>query len=199
MDNSVKWVNTYFQQRRLNSQNRPTGHSGYPAPQAVRDKSYYRVLNSSTQTVSVRDVTDELNWMVGDLLAHSSYQTFVSTTPESLVNSPENVPLSAAEKHHIRLKEGKNAGVKALVFRADTAQMLETRWPTVLRDDAFDKARNRFETARDAALAQLKAQKKLDKTAETQLMKAVDQLSDELNAAYPQDAKHRRPMPSMAI
>ncbi len=193
MDNSIKWVNTFFERRRLNREARRLEHPTYLDHEDTRNKTYYKLIDSNSQTVLNSDVTPTLNWMVRDLLAHSSYQTFLPAYPDSLANSPDNIPLSAAERHHLRLSEGKNAGGKVLIFRADTAQVLETRWPMALREEQFDVVRTKFESARDAALEQLKVDKKLDRNSEKQLMKAVDQLSDELNAAYPQERQASSP------
>jgi hypothetical protein len=186
MDNSVKWVKTYFERRRLNREARRLEHPTYLDREDIRNRTYYKLIESNPQTVLAADVTKTMNWMVHDLLAHSSYESFLATYPESLVNSPDNIPLSAPEKHHLRLSEGRNAGGKVMVFRADTAELLETRWPMALREEEFDAARAKFEAARDAALAQLKEEKKIDRASGKELMKAVDHLSDELSAAYPQ-------------
>jgi hypothetical protein len=190
MDNSIKWVKTYFERRRLNREYRAAENPSYLDRAESRNKTYYRLIDRNSETVLASDVTDTMNWMVRDLLAHSSYETFLVTYPGSLANSPDNIPLSAAEKHHLRLSEGKNVGGKVMIFRADTAQVLETRWPMALRDERFDSARANFEAARDSALAELKVEKKLSRPSESRLMKAVDQLSDELSAAYPRERRN---------
>jgi hypothetical protein len=193
MRNSVQWVNTYFERRRLNREYRAAEKPGYLEREDIRNRTYYRLIKQNVQTVLAADVTNELNWMLHDLLAYSSFQSFLESYADSLVNSTDNIPLSDSEKHHVRLREGRNAGGKVLVFRADTAEMLETRWPLGLRAEAFDASRAQFEAARRRALTELKEHKKLDRANEAGLMKAVDQLSETLNAAYPRERQASSP------
>lgn len=187
MKNAVTWVHTYFERRRLNREYRAQENPGYLEKEEARSKQYRRLVRSNPQTVLDGDVTDELNWMVRDLLANTSYSLFMSDHPESLIKSANNATLSLVEKHDVRLSEGRNAGGKAMVFRADTAKMLETSWPVALREQAFDAARSGFEAERDSALAELGRGKQLDRDQEKRLMQAVDALSDALVAAYPRD------------
>jgi hypothetical protein len=109
--------------------------------------------------------------------------------PQSILNSPDNVALSKEEVRHIRISEGKNAGGKSLVFRADTAELLETRWPTALRYAIFDKLRGNFDAARDEAIGDLKAGRLLERRSEKQLMNALDRLSEAFQEAYPHDRR----------
>jgi len=186
MRNSITWINTYFERRRLNREYRAAEHPGYLEKEELRNKQYRRLLNTSPKTILDGDLTDDLNWMLRDLLAHSSYSLFMPDRSDSLLTSPANSPLDQAERHHLRMAE-KASGGKSLVFRADKAQLLETRWPMALRDDRFSQAREHFESARDAALGELRASRKLQHDTEKRLMSAVDALSDELLAAYPRD------------
>lgn len=186
MRNSVTWINTYFERRRLNRELRAAEHPGYLEKESQRYSQYRKLLNSSPKTLLEGDLTDDLNWMLRDFLAHSSYSLFMPGRSDSLLTSPANSSLNELDKHHIRLME-KGTGGKMLVFRADTAMLLETRWPMALRDDRFSAARTQFEAARDASLADLKAKRSIARDNEKRLMAAVDALSNELLAAYPTD------------
>jgi len=126
-----------------------------------------------------------MNWMLRELLTKASPTLFMPGHPNSLISSPDDIELSKSERHHLRVSESKTAGGRVMVFRADSAELLETRWPLPLRDDAFDLERKQFHMARDAALADLKAHHELDKGARTRLMQAVDSLSNKFNQTYP--------------
>ena len=185
MDNSVKWVSTYFERRRLNREARAAENPGYLDRQEKQQETYRRRIDKNL--ASGTDLSDELNFMLRGLLANASPSIFMSDQAGSLISSEDNVPLSADDRHQVRVTEGKLAGGKALVFRVDTAEILETRWPPVLREERFDAARTAFENARDWAIDDLKTEKEVRLTNEKRLKAAVDRLSSELIAAYPRE------------
>ena len=133
LKNAEAWVHTYFERRRANREYRQVEDPSYLERLEIRNKAYAQLVATSPETVMGGDATGILNWMVKDLLAHSSYQVFLPDYPQSLLESPDNIQLSDVEKHHLRLSEGNKTNGKTLAFRADTAQMLETRWPLALR------------------------------------------------------------------
>jgi len=190
MKNSVEWVKTYFERRRLNREARAIEEPSFLDRLEIRRKAYHRLLKENPDAVLSTDVTDELNYMVKELLGHSSYEMFMPTYPGSLYNTPENVSLTPSDIRHLRLSEGKLVGGKSSVFRADTAQPLETRWPRPLRAETFDAERTEFERVRDESLAQLKSEKKLSRENEERLMQAVDRLADALTTAYPRERQN---------
>ena len=193
MRNAVLWVNTYFERRRLNREYRAAENPGFLEKHEKRHDQYHRVLKHSSDLSLDGDVTDELNWMLRDLLANTSFAIFLTDSADSLLSSPDNLQLTAAQKHHLRLSEGKNVGGKTLAFRADTAEVLETKWPMALRDERFDALRAEFEQARDAAMTDLRTKDGLSRANESRLMKAVDNLTIELNEAYPHKRQTQSP------
>ncbi|OYV89220.1 MAG: hypothetical protein B7Z73_07040, partial [Planctomycetia bacterium 21-64-5] len=128
MDNAVKWVNTYFKRKQLNQKWRATLRPPYIDREEKRQEMYRRLIDKNL-AASSGDLTDELNWMLRELLANTSYEEFMSDTPNSMISSEHNARLSDSDRHQIQMTEGKLAGGKAIKIRADTAEVLETRWP----------------------------------------------------------------------
>jgi serine/threonine protein kinase len=183
MDDKVKWVSTYFERRRNNRQARAAERPPYIDREEKRQEMYRRLM-ANNLSASSGDLTDELNWMLREILANTSYMEFMSDTPNSMVSSEYNAPLSATERHEIQLSEGKVAVGGGMKFPAD-GEVLETAWPPVLRDDRFQAARKAFEDARDWAVADLKNDNEVTKAGADRLMAAVDRLTSELTKAYP--------------
>lgn len=185
MDNAEKWISTYFERRRLNREARAAENPGFVERLEKQQEMQRRLLDKNLAALG-GDLSDELNWMLRDLLANTSYSIFMSDSEGSLFSSPDNIELTADDRHQIRVSEGKLAGGKSLAFRIDTAKMLETQWPLVLREKQFDAVRKSFADARDVALHDLESGKEITRDHQAGLMKAVDNLSTELKAAYPQ-------------
>lgn len=187
MDNSVKWVNTYFKRRQLNKKYREAEHVSYLEHAEKRKETYRRIIDKNLAPLN-SDLSDDLNWMLREILAHSSYADFMSDTPNSMMSSGHDARLDDRERHEIQLTEGKLAGGRAMKFRADKAEVLETeRWPMVLRADRYQAARKEFEDAREFAVAQLKNDKEMTNRGADRLMAAVDRLTSDLNKAYPRE------------
>lgn len=189
MDNAVKWVNTYFERRRLNREYREAERPGFIERQGLRREKYRRIIEKNLQDSLGTDLTGELNWMLRELLANASFSAFMTDHPKSLLSSPDNLALSAAERRRIRVNEGTVAGGKSLVFGLDPDQVLEAHWPLALRGPELKAAREAFEEARDCALGDLKIEQAIRDVNQARLMKAVDSLSEELNAAWPRERR----------
>lgn len=188
MDNAVKWVNTYFKRRQLNRKYRAAEHTSYLEHAEKRKETYHRIIDKNLVPPN-SDLSNELNLMLREILAHSSYADFMSDTPNSMISSEHNAELDKRERHEIQLTEGKLAGGRSMKFRADKAEVLETdRWPMALRDDRFNEARKKFEEARDWAVAELKNDEhQVSNRGADKLMAAVDGLTSKLSEVYPRE------------
>ncbi|MGH7134653.1 MAG: hypothetical protein ACREHD_02875, partial [Pirellulales bacterium] len=182
MDNSMKWVTTYFERRRLNREARAEEDPGYLDREEKRKQTQRRIHENGLPTGN--DYSDDLNWMLREILANTSPSVFLSDQPRSLISSPDNIRLSASDRHEIRVTEGALAGGKAMVFRVDTAEMLETRWRAVLKKERFKAVREAFEDARDSAIGDLGILHEVSETNQERLKRTVDDLADELAAYY---------------
>ncbi len=181
MDNEVKRVSTFFERRRLNREGRDAEHTDFLEHQEKYREQQSRIIRANLDDALGADLSDELNFMLRELM-RDGYSLFMSRHPDSLIGSPDNIPLSADDRHQIRVSEGKVAGGGSLVFRVDKAQVLETQWPMTLLEERFDVRRDAFEEARESALGDLKIVKEVTRDSRTRLMNAVDQLTAELTA-----------------
>ena len=194
MKNSVTWVNTYFERRKLNREWRAAENPSWLEKEEKRQAQQRRLIESNSQTVMTGDVTGELNWMLRELMTRASSTLFMPGHPNSVLSGDLNHALEKYDAKHIRLTENcGGAGGKRLVFRADSAEVLETSWPLVWRDEAFAQGRAQFEQARDLAISELKSTQSLSHPSEVRLMKAVDNLSAELQQAFPQSRRTESP------
>jgi hypothetical protein len=173
-----------LERRRLNRATRAEENPSYLDRLEKRQATYRRIYEKGLPALGT-DLSDELNWMLREILANTPHSVFMPEAPNSLISSEHNIPLSAADRHEVRVTEGKLAGGKALVFRVDKAEVLEARWPWGLRDKQFKAARKDFEDAGDRAIGDLVGQHEITEGNQKRLMDAVDRLSSELKAAYP--------------
>lgn len=178
MKNAVLWVHTYFERRRLNREYRELEHPGFQELERRRTELARRILEDRPEMLLSGDVTNDLNMMLRDMLANVSFDAFL---PHSeLMSLKENMVLTPEEVHHLMLSENKDTQGRAIKFRADRAEVLEVKWPLLLREAEYDVVRKEFELARDAAITQLKSGEELTREQQDRLMKSVDGLSTRL-------------------
>lgn len=182
MKNSVLWIHTYFERRRLNRMYREEEHPGYQELERRRTALARKIIGVSPEQILQGDVTDNLNWMLQDMLANVSFDAFL---PDSdLMTSADNLALTPQEIHHLRLAETKDRQGRSIPFRADQAEVLEVKWPVLLRDPLYTSERKEFESARDDAIKTLSAGQELSSSQEKRLMDSVDALTTALNEKF---------------
>src|SRR6185437_13981257 len=71
MDNSLKWLSTYFERRRLNREAREAENPGYLESLELRKKQYRRIIDNDLAAME-GDWSVKLNWMLRELLASTS-------------------------------------------------------------------------------------------------------------------------------
>jgi len=187
-DNDVKRVSTFYERRRLSREGRDAEHIDYLEHQEKSREQRIRVTRGNLDEALGTDLSDDLNFLLRELMA-DGYSIFMSRHPGSLIGSPDNLELTAEDRHQIRVSEGKVAGGGSMMFRVDTAQVLETQWKGALLEERFDMSRKAFEEARDSALSDLKTMKEVTRENRTQLMNAVAQLTAELTAYLKESRK----------
>jgi hypothetical protein len=186
MDNEIKWVNTYFERRKLNREWRAKEHPGYLDRLEKQKETYRRLLDTNLAALG-GDKSEELNWMLREILANASYSILMSDSSGKLISSGHNAALSEDQRRQIWVTEGKIAGKKSLVLRVVDPRPLETRWPLALREERCDQVCKAFEEARDLALADLaskEAGREVTREHRKRLMKAVNALAEEVAAEY---------------
>jgi hypothetical protein len=187
MENSVKWVHTYFERKSINRE--ATKTPNYIERQETINQLTKSFVDSNYEVELKGDVSDKLNWMLRELNAIAPVQYFTIGGQSSLVDGPTDVKLSSADIHLIQFTDGGQANAQKLIFRADSMEALTTRWPRILRAPEFDQARTRFEWTRNEAVAELKASDEISHKTGQKLMDDLDALSHAFNSAYPRERR----------
>ncbi len=181
--NARLWVSTYFEIKEINRAYRLKMNPPILEKLENRQNQIARRIRKNTDLVLSGDPTDELNKMLRELAGvTTAYQLLDGA--QSLADSAIDEKLAPGDAHQVWLTDGGRHGGKTLIFRADTADVQETRWPRALRRHEFDEARERFEAARDKAVRELGKEGDLTTEAEERLMAATDRLCDAFNATY---------------
>ncbi|HEV3345248.1 MAG TPA: hypothetical protein VG125_33025 [Pirellulales bacterium] len=191
MDNSVKWVKTYFERRRLNREARAAENPGYIERLEKRQELYRRIVDKNLPAMGT-DLSDDINKMLREILTNASYSVFMSDASGKVYSSQHNAELSADDRRNILVREGKVSGKTPLPIRIDDSRSARMRWPPVLRQERFEAVRKSLEDARESAIGDVKIEQEVTAKNEDRLKKAVDNLRDEL-AAYYRDCP--KPMP----
>lgn len=183
MDNAVKWVDTYFGKQELNRMYRKAKNPPYLDRIYKRYQATQRKILQSPGEILKEDPTRYLNWMLNELstaeiaLAAPTDRTSIGTTLD------QNLPDDAL--HHIRLTDGKSNGTSGLVFRADTGQVFDERWPYLLRDPDFAPTRERAERAQQAFLGEIGEQGEFSLNSAQELRTSIDELAALYARKYP--------------
>jgi hypothetical protein len=191
MDNSVKWVNTYFERRRLNREYRAAENPGYIERLEKRQELYRRIIDKNLPALGT-DRSDDINKMLREILTHASYSVFLTDSSRKIFSSEHNAPLSPKDIANILVTDGKVAGKTSAPIRIDASKSPQMRWPQLLRQERYAAARKALEEAREYAIADLGVEKEVRPANEARLKKAVDNLRDEVAADY---RERRKPLP----
>jgi hypothetical protein len=186
LDNAVKWVETYFKRREINTAERKKQGMlrSYNTSEEKRQQMARERMDRMYQDVLRGDVTGELNWLLRELASLMLAYEYLPGE-QALADSGLDRKLDPGDSFHIRLTDGVTSGGKQLVFRADEARLLETHWPLVLRAPEFDAVRLRFDQTRDEVLGKAGKGQTLAYEDCTRLMEAVNGVNEALERAYP--------------
>ncbi len=150
MKNSVLWVETYFEKRKLNREYRDAEHPSYlESKRNIAEQKHKRIVNAAP----MGDPTDELNFMLNGLQSDATaYKAvFLSETPRI---EAVDLDLHPTDLPHILLKEmGGSAGGRT--HRPSDPKMVSTGWPRIFLRPEFDAARAEYDQARKSALAEI--------------------------------------------
>lgn len=189
LDNSLKWVRTYFERKELNRSYTRTPN--YVERQLAIEGKKKMVIENSAQIAMKGDLTDELNWLLRELNIVAPMQRFLPNGNQTLVGTDFDATLSRDDLKHILFTDGGQG--QALLFPADSAEALRGRWPRVLRAEEFAEPRERFEVVRDDTIAELRVTNEISTKTGQQLMDSLDALCDKFNAAYPPNRRAQSP------
>jgi hypothetical protein len=152
MENSVMWVETYFERRKLNRQYRDAERVSYRESQTTISNNLHRRIANKERS---GNQTDELNYMLGRLLADATaYNAIFMDTLQ--VEPNLDLTLTPNQLTHVLLKE-RSGTTGARPFRATDPQLMDDPWPKVFQRPEFEQVRDRYDAARNAAIAEIKA------------------------------------------
>lgn len=185
IENHKLAVHTYFELRRENKEARAAENPGYLDRQRKLRETRDDILRTNLDTGV--DFTNELNWMLSELQANGSYAEFASDG-SGILSSTDNMKLSDLDQKQIRLSEGRVAG-GGLVFTLDPDQILDPHWTRALQEEPLQGARKTFEDALAAAVNDLKDKHQISKQNQDRLLKAVETLTEDFEAAWPRERR----------
>lgn len=185
LDNSIKWVDTYFKRRELNRAYRLKKNPRYLDKVEKRQKVTRRRVAELPLEVLKGDVTDELNWLLDKLATASLAYEAIYSSDDRYVDSASDQVLSPEDIRHIVLTDGGRKYGQKLTFRASDAKVLKTRWPVVFRAPDFQTATTDFEKTIDKGLNEIRTEHQLSYQTWTEMREAVTALGVELEQKYP--------------
>jgi len=193
LDNSIKWVETYFKRRELNRAYRRQENPPYLDKVEHREKVKDRRIRDLPTEVLKGDVTDELNWLLDRLATASLAYDAIYGSNDEYVDSEIDQKLSPLDIRHIVLTDGGKKNGQKLTFRAHDAKVLSDRWPVALRAPEMRVAREHFERVRDKGLKELRTNKALSYTTWVEMQDALNDLAVQLVRKYPTEYRKYAP------
>jgi hypothetical protein len=152
MRNSVIWVETYFERRKLNMQYRNDLRTDYAESELkITSATHRRIIQGG----SLGGVTDEINFMMNRLNADATAYREIFLSDGPVIDSVD-LSLSPNTVTHILLREkGRSAGGRT--FRPADPQVVDAGWPKVFLRPEFDTARDKYDAARRQAIKEIEA------------------------------------------
>ncbi|MDB4533216.1 hypothetical protein N9248_02800 [bacterium] len=136
MENSIKWVETYFERRKLNREYRDELRKDYQETKASVARAYHkRITHADKVADPTRDLNYMLNALIGDKNAFAAL--FVADTP---VMKCDNMELTADDVSRITIDSG--SGNK---YKLGRPVLVDTIWPKAFDAAAFDEIRFRYD------------------------------------------------------
>lgn len=156
MENSILWVETFFERRRLNRFYRDAERIDYQERKLIVGQYNHRRIEESDPG---GDPAEGLNFMMRRLLADSAaYRTiFLGQVPEI---DGANFSLSPSELSHIMLKQvGGSEGARTM--RPTDPKLVSDQWPSVFMRPEFEVERVAYDEVRQRALDEIRNDKQL--------------------------------------
>jgi hypothetical protein len=182
MENSLRWVEVYFQRKQLNRQYRREMNPIYIDKQQRRDEMKKRIIARQPEEALDGDLTDDLNWLLDRLVTDQSTYQFVFNDRDDEAAELDR-ELTDDQISHIRLREATGQQGSGQSFRADAARLLHQDWPVSLNRDEFQLEKRRYEAARDLVLREV-GTSKLSFATWDELQAAHQAISDKFDAVY---------------
>ncbi len=211
IQNSVDYVDAYFQRRALNRKWRAEENPNHLEREERLQQVRRQRMERQFQDVLKGDLTDELNWLLGELSGPTLALHYVAGNV-SYTDSKERgptvegsyvageVPMEATDDSHsissadarlIQFSDGR------LTFSAADPQVLVVSWPFALRAPEFDALRKEFTSARDQVLTEIQSNKQATYASGERLIRSTDGLLVALDKIYKDKVRDMSPAESL--
>lgn len=152
MENSLRWIETYFERRKLNREYRQAERLDYREYQTTLAQNFHRRISNAE---SSGNQIDEMNYMMGRLLADTATYKAIFLD-EIKVGQGTDLTLTPNELTHILLKN-EDGTQGASPFRPTDPRLVSDEWPKVFLRSEFDDVRDRYDAAREQAVNEINA------------------------------------------
>lgn len=184
IENSVRYVDAYFERREKNREWRRKEEKNNHWDTVKRQEELRKEkMQKYFSEVLKDDPARQLNWLLTELSGPAMAIQYLAGT-RSLGEFDQKIPKE--DQQQIWLSDGGLRGHKLEVTLAE-GNALKTPWPFALRAPAFDAARAEYEAARGSVLKEVQLNGQVGHESGEQLIKSVSQLFVLLEEAYPDE------------
>lgn len=146
MENSIQWIETYFERKRLNKEYREADRIDYLESRTLRNMTAHRRVTTGEVSGSPAEALNYmLRSLLGDENAYSSI--FLNEKPEM---SSDNLFLTPNDVSHIRIRSGSGGS-----FQLSKPMLVEDIWPKVFDRSEFTQIRGEYDLARSKVLREI--------------------------------------------
>ncbi len=196
IQNSVNYVDAYYQRRELNRKWRAEQNPNYLARETHVQEVRRQRIERQFQDVLKGDLTDELNWLLvelsGPTLAmHYVTGRFSDADLKRLGPVAEDGDIAAADAALIQFSDGR------LTFSAADPQILDVRWPLTLQSPEFDSLRDEFTAAREQVVFEIRTKERTTFESGERLIQATNDLLVALDKVCVEKVRHMTPAESL--
>ncbi|MEM8670445.1 MAG: hypothetical protein AAGG48_23165 [Planctomycetota bacterium] len=179
MENSILWVETYFERRRLNREYRDEERIDYQEHKLIVGRYNHKRVEESDPG---GNPADGMNYMMGRLIADSSaYRTiFLGQVPDI---DGADFFLSPSHLSHIVLKQvGGSEGARTL--RPTDPELVSDQWPGVFMRPEFELERIEYDDVRKKALEEIRENNQLSVVTLEAVQSSLKNLQNKFDTIY---------------
>ncbi len=184
--NAKLWLETYFERKRMNQEYRRAKSPSYIDQERRRNQVRENAIRDLPSEIANGDVTDDLNWLLEQLVADAESRSLLLSETEGDVAHVDR-KLTPDEISHLCLREATGHSGGGQAFRADSPELLSVTWPVALSDRAFAPEGSAYEEACSQAIVESRGGRVTIETW-TKLRDALDRLTMKFNEVYSRKA-----------
>lgn len=191
IENAIRYVEAYFERRRLNKEARAPDRNYLLREKKRKEVIETRIKTQFQDVLEEADLSDKLNWLLTELSGPATAYRYLSEVDRKTIAEFDQ-PLPPGYQDLVWVTDGGRKG-RALVFPLGKGEVLQLDWPPGLRDidsEAMRDARGRFEAAKQRALSEVRGKEgKLSDATARELVESLNGLLVALEAAYPRETR----------